>query len=592
MKKISYKIIIAKLVVITMLCLLLGGIAVYSNQSISEDRIDALENMLRDSYDRGIKSEVEIVTSQLKGIKELINNGTITEARGKKVAANMIRRARYGDSGYFWIDDLQGNNIVMLGREDIEGKNRLDLKDVNGVMIIEEFIKMVNKDGDGYLDYYFPKSGETEPKRKRGYVKLDSDFGWVIGTGNYVDDIDEVVALETKKAKDKLNQVEIQVIIVSLIIGVIGVIISGFISKNITKPIVKVTEMANRTSKLDLSLNSDYEELSGYKDETRIIADSVFEVITVLRDMVMRLNGESSNLKKSYELVESSMSNTMDSMKAISSAVSELAEGAQEQAADAQRGTQKLVLLAEEIDTGVAKTKEVMDYSKVVTNKNQEGIELLEKLVSNFEITENTNVELNQNVDSLSENSKKITNILVTIEDIAEQTNLLALNASIEAARAGEAGRGFAVVAEEIRQLAENTRESTGQIKEIIDFVTKDIDGTKINMDKSNGAIKESSEVMENVKNTFEEIEVSMENTMTRISELVNSMNNIESNKNEVVSAIEGISAITEETAASSEEIAATASQQMHLVEAVYEDSKLIDKASKEIEKISDSFKL
>jgi methyl-accepting chemotaxis protein len=188
--KLKSKIAIMVGIILIVSVVFLGAFAIINLNTNGQTAIEDLENVMYDQYDQNIEYQVSIVITQLNGVMKHIEDGLLTEAEGKKVAASIIRDARYGESGYFWADDFEGNNVVLLGREDVEGSNRLDLEDTQGLMIIKEMIKIADEDGRGFIDYYFPRPGEDEAKRKRGFVRHFEGFDWVVGTGNYVDDIE------------------------------------------------------------------------------------------------------------------------------------------------------------------------------------------------------------------------------------------------------------------------------------------------------------------------------------------------------------------------------------------------------------------
>lgn len=137
------------------------------------------------AQDQLIKSQVETAMSMLQAIYSKHQHGELTLEQAKKLGADLLRALRYGKDGYFWADTTEGVNVVLYGRKDTEGKNRLDLKDSKGNPIIREFIAKA-KAGGGYLDYWFPKENQTTPLPKRSYVALFKPFGWVIGTGYYL----------------------------------------------------------------------------------------------------------------------------------------------------------------------------------------------------------------------------------------------------------------------------------------------------------------------------------------------------------------------------------------------------------------------
>jgi methyl-accepting chemotaxis protein len=131
-----------------------------------------------------IKSEVETAVSMLQAIFTKQQQGEMTLEQAKKLGADLLRELRYGTDGYFWADTTEGVNVVLYGRKDVEGRNRLEDKDPKGTFYIKEFLAKA-KAGGGYVEYWFPKKGQTTPQAKRSYVLLFKPFGWVVGTGYY-----------------------------------------------------------------------------------------------------------------------------------------------------------------------------------------------------------------------------------------------------------------------------------------------------------------------------------------------------------------------------------------------------------------------
>jgi len=135
------------------------------------------------SQDQLIKSEVETAVSMLQAIYTKHQEGKMTLEQSKSLGADLLRELRYGSEGYFWADTTKGVNVVLYGKKDVEGKNRLEAKDKNGVFYIKDF--MAKGKRGGYVDYCFPKKGQTATQNKRSYVLLFKPFGWVVGSGYY-----------------------------------------------------------------------------------------------------------------------------------------------------------------------------------------------------------------------------------------------------------------------------------------------------------------------------------------------------------------------------------------------------------------------
>jgi methyl-accepting chemotaxis protein len=137
------------------------------------------------NQDMLIRSEVETAISMLQAIYTKHQQGEMTLEQAKKLGADLLRELRYGSDGYFWADTTEGINVVLYGKKDVEGTNRLESSDRNGVFYIKEFLE-TGKAGGGYVEYWFPKRGESESQPKRSYVLLFQPFGWVVGSGYYL----------------------------------------------------------------------------------------------------------------------------------------------------------------------------------------------------------------------------------------------------------------------------------------------------------------------------------------------------------------------------------------------------------------------
>ena len=137
-----------------------------------------------DAQDLLIKSETETVISMLQGIADRQQAGEMTLEQAKNLGAGLLRGMTYGNDGYFWADTVEGVNVVLYGNKDVEGTNRLENKDDHGNYYVKNFLS-TGMAGGGYVEYWFPKKGETTAMAKRSYVLEFKPFGWVIGTGYY-----------------------------------------------------------------------------------------------------------------------------------------------------------------------------------------------------------------------------------------------------------------------------------------------------------------------------------------------------------------------------------------------------------------------
>ena len=195
-----------KLIILTSaaaLCMcIMGFISMNGMEQSYQQSISSMKNVLYDDYDTQIKGQVNNVITLLEGIYTKYQDGVYTEEEAKKLAADIVRELRYSESGYFWIDTYEGDNVVLLGQE-IEGTNRLETEDSHGYQMIKDIIKNGRQKDGGFTEYYYPKEDSTETYPKRAYSKAFEPWQWVIGTGNYVDEL-ENLAVENNAPVKKI----------------------------------------------------------------------------------------------------------------------------------------------------------------------------------------------------------------------------------------------------------------------------------------------------------------------------------------------------------------------------------------------------
>ncbi|MBU3111193.1 methyl-accepting chemotaxis protein [Clostridium lacusfryxellense] len=589
MKKISAKIITLNVLLVLLTAILIGGMATYRMSVLSNNTITTIDTTVRKEYDVKIKNQVESVLAMLEGVNKKYQAGEMTLEQAKILGADLTRTMKYGDGGYFWIDTVEGVNVVLLGGP-AEGKSRYDLKDVKGKGMIKEIIQNGLKDEGGYTDYWFAKEGEKVASPKRAYSKAFKEFNWVVGTGNYVDDIDKFIGSQKVVLSDYFIKSIISFII--LVAGVIGisVIIAFYFSKKISNPILMISRLIDKTAKLDLSQDKDYEKILKYKDETGIIAKSVTNLRGTLRQIIVDLKNNSQEVLQYSKTMTVSTNETVQSIEAVSVAIEELAKGATNQVHDAQSGSSQLSNFGNKINIAVNSSDLLKNYSNETKIVNADGMKSMKQLTERFRESNKSNEEVVENISLLQNKSNSIGKIINTIRSVAEQTNLLALNAAIEAARAGDAGRGFAVVAEEVRKLAEKTAEATNEITSMIGEIQGEISKVTLNINKGVDINKDANLSMDLSQKSFNIIEISIINMITQIDTLGSNINNLDEDKDKVLQSIEGMSAISEESAASTQEISASMEEQTSAMEEISNTAENFEKIVVKLDEIVQRF--
>lgn len=478
--KVQTKLIIVMLATIVALVLC----AVISSESMKQLQSKALETLEADeraSYDEQIKQQVDNVISLCQTIYDQYQAGVYTEEEAKKLAADEIRQLRYGDAGYFWVDQYDGTNVVLLGN-DTEGTNRMETKDANGYQMVKEIIRVGQEADGGYTDYVFPKEGETEPSPKRSYSKAFEPFGWVIGTGNYTDYIDDQVASIEKDFSSYVTGRMTLFIISTSIEGIIVVLLLIMIIISIIRPLKKCI------SSIGVMEQGDFSQAMGTallkrRDDFGKLAASLESMRNEMSGLIGEVKSQATEITRMVQEIDDNIQALDEEIENVSATTEELAAGMEETAAS-----------SEEIN---AMSHEIESAAKSIATRSQDGateaddirdraVGIKKTTTENDERTKAIHAEINEGLTKALEDIKVVDQIGVLAESIMEitgQTNLLALNASIEAARAGEAGKGFAVVADEIRVLAEQSKAAVVHIqdvtKNVVESVTNLADGAK-----------------------------------------------------------------------------------------------------------------
>jgi methyl-accepting chemotaxis protein len=373
-------------------------------------------------------------------------SGELTTAEAQKAAMEQIRLLRYGQNDYFWINDMSPTMLMHPMKPELEGKSLANVKDPNGKELFNEMVKVARLQGAGIVDYQWAKPGAEEPVPKISYVELFKPWGWIIGSGIYVDDVEA-----------EFKHYVVRFSIIGLAIASLMALLVAILIRSITQPLRhSMQAMANIASgEADLTRALD---VSG-NDELTILSRDFNSFTQKLRSVIGQLFESAASLEQSSSSLAGLAGQThqqsqqqSQQMELVATAVNEVTYAVQEVAKNAEHAS-----------------NEVLDAEKQA-GQGQRNIEASLQQIDQLSTTIKEAVGV---IQSLADETTQIGSVLEVIGSIADQTNLLALNAAIEAARAGEQGRGFAVVADEVRLLAQRTQSSTAEIHTMIERLQK-----------------------------------------------------------------------------------------------------------------------
>lgn len=446
-------------------------ISINNMNQLKDKALETMDTSSRQNYDDSIKEQVGVVISLLSEINNEYKAGRYSLDEAKKIAADEIRQMRYGNGGYFWVDQSDGINVVLLGSS-TEGTNRMNTKDADGYQMVKEIIRVAVQDGGGYTDYVFPKEGETEPSPKRSYSEYFKPFDWVVGTGNYTDYIDTAIAQQDEEFTSYASSKAISLIICSVCMLIVVAILVALIAIDITKSLRKIKEQFEVIAGGNFATKMQQPMLKR-KDDFGQLANALETMRESVRSLLAQVKSEAANIDKVVETIDTNVYNLNAEIEDVSATTEELAASSQETAASAEQingMTQQIEEAAREIAI------RAQDGATESQDIHKRAIKTKDDTVENRQKVKQMMSDIRKNLEQALEDAKVVDQIGVladSILNITAQTNLLALNASIEAARAGEAGKGFAVVAEEIRVLAEQSKDAVANIQAVTENVNK-----------------------------------------------------------------------------------------------------------------------
>ncbi len=433
------------------LMVLTAGALIQLRSIMIEDRIAKVRNL------------VEVAVGTLSSLDDRAKAGEFSQATAQAMAREQLRSVRYDGSNYFFIVTNDGTYVLLPPSPQVEGTSGTGLTDVNGVKIVLGLLDGARTGNP--LFYVYPRLKGGDPSPKVSYAAPFAPWGWVVGTGIYIDDVD---------AQFKSAMIQFAGVFVLVTVAVVAVVL--LLARSIGGGVVRLVAVTERLAARDYAVQVPE---TGRGDEIGRLARTV----VVLRDEAAeaerlkldqdKVKAQAEELRRADVLAiaqrfERSVKSVADAITAsagdlegaanmVSGAVDEASAQASNVAGAAEQASQNVATVAVAADQLSASIQEISRQVQASSQVSKDAVDEAERT--------------NDMVSGLAASAGRIGEVVRLINDIASQTNLLALNATIEAARAGDAGKGFAVVANEVKSLATQTAKATEDISRQISEV-------------------------------------------------------------------------------------------------------------------------
>ena len=472
---------------LAMVCWLL-----YSNyQSTMQERMDAT------------RQHVEIAHGILVSAQAQESAGQLTRPQAQQLALQLIEKLRYDKNEYFWINDMQPQVVMHPFKPELNGKDAAHIKDPNGLALFVAFTNVVRQSGQGFVTYQWPRPGSDVALDKLSYVKGFAPWGWVIGSGIYVDDVQDTFVRQAAWMG-------------------LGLLVSLSIASYMFLSFYRVMDGGLRETRRHLRAMTNGDLTTSPspwgKDEAAQLMTELHKMQESLRTMVWRVRLSSDEI--------------VHSASEIASGAHDLSRRTEQAAANLEESAASM----EEITATVGQnTQHVQEAAHMAQHNAQvatEGGRIMQEVVHTME--------------DIQTSSAKIGEITATIDSIAFQTNILALNAAVEAARAGEQGRGFAVVASEVRSLAGRSAAAAKEISGLI--------GASVEQ------VRSGTHIVRKAGATINDIVASSERVNQLLGEVASGAREQNQGVAQIGEAVQQLDQMTQQNAALVEETAAAAS--------------------------------
>lgn len=377
-------------------------------------------------------------------------------------------------------------------------------------------------------------------------------------------------------------------VIVTIIAAGVAALLGLFVVLLIARPLGRLRNLMDEGERGNLMVRMKLKR----KDEIGQVAESFNSMMAEITTLVKQTSGSAQEVLNTAAELTSSSHKTAGSAREIAVATEEIAGGATSLAVEAERGNDLTLTIHEQMKKVLTANKQMELAAAQVENAGQQGTEYMTKLIQKTSMTEDMTRDMVGKVDQLRDSTSSIRKILDVLNNLTKQTNILSLNATIEAARAGSAGKGFMVVADEIRKLADQSRQSIDVVAQITDTIQLQIDETVNVLSNAYPLFQEQIASVKESNQIFLTVQGQMGLFAGSMDAVTNAIVTLEQSQTVLAEAMGNVSAVAEQSSATSEEVASLSSEQMNISDGLVQLSARLEEVSSQLKQSLTRFKV
>ncbi|MFB5762187.1 methyl-accepting chemotaxis protein [Paenibacillus medicaginis] len=370
--------------------------------------------------------------------------------------------------------------------------------------------------------------------------------------------------------------------------AIVAVLLGWLMVRMIGRPLKRMKDLMNEGAKGNLGVRTDYRS----RDEIGQLSTSFNEMMEQITELVQQTNSTAKDVLLTASELSDASKKTAISAREIAVATEEIANGASSLATEAERGSTLTDNITRQMKIVIASNSQMGEAAREVGRSSETGSEQLKQLMGKTKVTEETTRSLVAKMDKLKGTTSTVFKMLDAMQNITKQTNILSLNATIEAARAGAAGRGFMVVADEIRQLADQSRQAIIMASGIINNIVTEMNETVEALTDAYPLFRQQIEAVEETSEIFQSVQQQMEDFISSLTAVTGSIEELNQSQEVLSDAMGNVSAVAEQSSATSEEVASLSSEQENVASQLVQLSEKLENVSGSLQQTLSNFRI